>query len=122
MKKTLCFILILLSLSFSSCVGISVGSFSWDDVRSSYAAGGAGVMREGFYNVIENRIKNADDALRLAQNEHVPRPDESYSAAYDADADMWRVSFFPKDKNVAGGCGDVYINGNGVTELTVSGE
>ena len=37
-------------------------------------------------------------------------------------AEIWRISFFPKDKNIDGGCVDVCLSGKGLTELIVVGE
>ena len=122
-KKVLSILLfLLLALPFASCSANETGSFSWADVQSEYEEDDAGVRRDGFVNVTETAVNNADDAFRLASNEHKLRSDESYSVYYDKAADMWRISFFPKDKNIDGGCVDVYLSGKGMTELIVAGE
>ncbi|MBQ2468300.1 MAG: hypothetical protein II503_01325 [Clostridia bacterium] len=116
------FMLFLPVLFFVACSANETGSFSWADVQSEYEEDDAGVRRDGFVNVTETAVNNADDAFRLASNEHELRSDESYSVYYDKAADMWRISFFPKDENTDGGCVDVYLGGNGLTELIVAGE
>ena len=100
-----------------------VGSFSWSEVLSSDAVkDNAGIKRDGFVNTATSNINNSDDALRLAQNEHTLNSDEDYLVSYDKETDMWEVSFFPKDNNVLGGCVDVYLNHEGITQLIVLGE
>ncbi|MBQ6677692.1 MAG: hypothetical protein IJM71_06565 [Clostridia bacterium] len=123
MKKVLSlFMIFLLVLFFVACSASEAESFSWADVQSEYEEDDAGVRRDGFVNVTETAVNNADDAFRLASNEHELRSDESYSVYYDKAAEIWRISFFPKDKNIDGGCVDVYLSGDGLTELIVAGE
>ena len=100
-----------------------VESFSWAETLNSDAVrDDAGVKRDGFANTAASKIENSDDALRLAQNEHILQPDESYSISYDKETDMWKVSFFPKGNNVLGGCVDVYLSHEGITQLIIAGE
>ena len=112
---------LILSFLLISCAPRN-GAFDRADVQSEYEEDGAGIRRDGFVNVTETAVNNADDAFRLASNEHELRSDESNSVYYDKAADMWRISFFPKDKNIDGGCVDVYLSGKGLTELIVAGE
>ncbi len=123
MKKVLSlFMLFLLVLFFVACSASEAESFSWSDVQSEFSAEDAGIVRDGFVNVTKTWVNSADDAFRLAEKEHRLQPGESYSVSYDSTADMWRVSFFSMDEDVVGGCVDVYLSGDGLTELIVAGE
>ena len=107
--------------SFSAAA--KVESFSWSEIIGFYEGkDDAGIKRSGFANTAASKIENSDDALRLAQNEHILQPDESYSISYDKETDMWKVSFFPKGNNVLGGCVDVYLSHEGITQLIIAGE
>ena len=123
MKKVLIYCLtFIFILTLASCA-IKTDSFSWAEDESYYAGiDDAGLKRDGFVNITETSVNNAADALRLAQNEHKLLSEESYSVFYDVNAHMWKVSFYPKDNNVLGGCIDVYLNDKGITQLIAAGE
>ena len=129
MKRTALLLMVLIfALSLVACGNakaepLKVESFSWFETVGSYEGkDDAGIKRDGFVNTAASKIENSDDALRLAQNEHILQSDEAYSVSYDKETDTWEVSFFPKDNNVLGGCVDVYLNHEGITQLIVAGE
>ena len=133
MKRTaLLFTVLILTLFLVACGAektepfsdtSKVDSFSWSETVGFYEGkDDAGIKRDGFVNTSASKIENSDDALRLAQNEHILQSDEAYSVSYDKETDTWEVSFFPKDNNVLGGCVDVYLNHEGITQLIVAGE
>lgn len=109
--------------SCGSKTSLEANSFSWKEVEALYMNNDdAGIRRDNFVNVTESKLNNPQDALKTARKEHELQVNESYSVFYDKSADMWKVSFYPKDNNVVSGSVDVYLNGNGITRLIVAGE
>ena len=103
MKKTNIVSLILVfafsAALFASCgEKIVVGEFSYDEVEGFYSRSDApGAIREGFVNTGTEKIKDAGDAVRLAEKEHPIQADEAYAVFYDPSRQVWMVSFEPED-------------------------
>ena len=93
--------------------------FSFEEVSDDFAIEpGAGITC-GFKNVSEVMIENASQAISLAKNE-CTIDYNSTKVSYDAEADIWLVTFFTD--GTLGDCQDVYLGGDGITRLIVYGE
>ncbi len=119
--RRFCLILssMLIAISLTACIDIPVGEFSYSEDSSIYVAGESGVNTDGFKNTKIQKIDSAKDALELAENE-VSVTYDTTSVDYDEETKMWRIKFSTEGQ--AGGDQTVYINSNGITELSVSGE
>lgn len=95
-----------------------VQPFSYEAVRTQFVEGTPGVKTGGFRNVTQCLITNEADAAQRAKNECTVEYD-SVRVRYDSAADVWEVCFLA---NHPGGGQNVYLNGDGVTQLIVYGE
>ena len=95
-------------------------SFSWEEEKAQYSAGTSGVKTSGFANTVPVTIGSGYDAFMHAFNDYevVAGTHHASEVSYDAEADMWKVEFWWKNGNVD--C-IVYMNGQGVTQMTVMG-
>lgn len=96
-----------------------VSSFSYDEVVASYLPDEAGVRTEGFHNQTKTSVANAQDAVELAEKECRITYD-SVAVSRDETKKMWQVTFYTE--GVVGGDLSVYLDDNGITQMTVAGE
>ncbi len=123
MKKLFCAFIVLIVL-LCGCSQTqtfdenAVESFSYNTDYASYKDE-SGVKETGFVNTEKTEINNANDAVELAKKECTVQYD-TIDVAFDKDMAIYRVSFY--NKNMAGGSQDIYINQDGITQLSVQGE
>lgn len=95
-----------------------IPAFSFEAVEKQFTENTPGVKTDGFRNVIPCPMEGEKDAVERAKAECTVEYD-SVRVRYDRAADMWEVCFLP---NHPGGGQDVYLNGEGVTQLIIYGE
>lgn len=121
MKRLICVVAVLLFL-LGGCTEsnqTAIESFSYEADCDYYKDDDLGVKRTDFINTEKSEVTSAEQAVVLAKNECTVEHD-TISVAFDADTDIYRVSFSKKDW--LGGNQDVYINKDGITQLIVYGE
>ena len=124
MRKIISFILVFsLVLLFAGCnqtkSNIEVSTFSYSEHAEIYKDNNPGVKHDGFKNINEQKISNAEGALERAKNE-CTIPWDMATIRFDNDAEVWKVSF--STQGTLGGNQDVYMNSKGQTLLIVYGE
>lgn len=125
MKKIICFILVFaFLLLFTACnqtkSNIEVFSFSYSEHAEIYKYDNPGVKHDGFKNINESKISNAEDALERAKKECTVTWD-SFGVSFDNESNVWMVCFYI-DGEILGGDQTVYLDSNGKTLLIVYGE
>ena len=125
MKKIICFILVFaFLLLFTACnqtkSNIEVFSFSYSEHAEIYKDDNPGVKHDGFKNINESKISNAEDALERAKKECTVTWD-SFGVSFDNESNIWMVCFYI-DGEILGGDQTVYLDSNGKTLLIVYGE
>ena len=125
MKKIICFILVFaFLLLFTACnqtkSNIEVFSFSYSEHAEIYKDDNPGVKHDGFKNINESKISNAEDALERAKKECTVTWD-SFGVSFDNESNVWMVCFYI-DGEILGGDQTVYLDSNGKTLLIVYGE
>lgn len=124
MKKIICFILVFsFLLLFTGCnqpkSNIEVSTFSYSEHAEIYKDYNPGVKHDGFKNINESKLSNAEDALERAKKECTIEWD-SFGVSFDNESTVWMVSFYTE--GMLGGDQVVYLDGNGKTLLIVYGE
>ena len=107
-----------ISLTEMAGITATVPEFSYEEVKNRFGEGTPGVKISGFRNVASTPIRNETDAVERAKTECTVEYD-TVRVRYDNAADVWEICFFA---NHPGGGQDVYLNGEGVTQLIVYGE
>ena len=124
MRKIISFILVFsLVLLFAGCnqtkSDIEVSTFSYSEHAKIYKDNNPGVKHDGFKNINEQKISNAEGALERAKNECTIEWD-SFGVSFDNESTVWMVSFYTEE--ILGGDQSVYLDSNGKTLLIVYGE
>lgn len=102
---------------------IEKDDLNFDEVNERYKLEEIGVKRDDFVNTDEQLIHNSSAALCRAIKELNIESEFPYNLViqnYDCNNDIWEITFGQKD--VAGGCESVYLDGHGRTLLIVFGE
>jgi len=94
--------------------------FSWEQEKQQYLAGTAGVKTSGFHNVTPVPITDGYDAFMHAFRDYevLGETHSSSKVSYDPEADIWKVEYWWFNGDVHG---IVYMDGQGVTQLTYMG-
>ena len=95
-----------------------IPDFSYEEVQKHFPEGAPGVKTDGFRNVTTTPVLNATDAAERAKAECTVEYD-TVRVRYDRTTDIWEVCFLAHHP---GGGQDVYLNGDGMTQLIVYGE
>lgn len=124
MRKIICFILVFsFLLLFAGCnqtkSDIEVSTFLYSEHAEIYNDNNPSVKHDGFKNINEQKISNAEGALERAKNECTIEWD-SFGVSFDKESTVWMVSFYTE--GMLGGDQVVYLDGNGKTLLIVYGE
>ena len=124
MKKIISVILVIWFIFlFAGCrqneSNIEVFHFSYSEHAKIYKDNNPGVKHDGFKNINEQKISNAEGALERAKNECTIEWD-SFGVSFDNESTVWMVSFYTE--GMLGGDQVVYLDGTGKTLLIVYGE
>ncbi len=124
MRKIIFLILVFsFLLLFTGCnqteSNIKVSSFSYSEHTEIYKENKHGVKHEGFTNINEQKISNAEDALERAKNECTIEWD-AFQVSFDNKSNVWMISFYTE--GMLGGDQTVYLDSNGKTLLIIYGE
>ncbi len=95
-------------------------SFSYQEETEIWKENEPGVYYDGFKNVTEAELMDADDIIERAKSECTIEYDTATISGYDYAEDIWMVVF--STSGTVGGCQTVYLDGHGVTHLIVYGE
>ncbi len=98
---------------------IEVSSFSYSEHAEIYKDDNLGVKHDGFKNITESKISNAEDALERAKKE-CTIDWNAFQVSFDNESNVWMISFYTE--GLVGGDQVVYLDSNGITLLIVYGE
>ena len=97
----------------------AVESFQYKEDAALYKGDTAGIQREGFVNVSEQKIDTLQSAIERAGRECTVEYD-AVRVYYDDTASIWKVVFYVS--GTVGGDQSIYLNSSGITQLIVYGE
>lgn len=95
-------------------------SFSYQEATEIWKKDEPGVCYDGFQNMTEAELTDADSIIERAKKECTVAHDTAAISGYDRAEDMWMIVF--STSGTLGGCQTVYMDGRGITHLIVYGE